>query len=171
MPPNVFMADSAGLLRRGVKRQTVLSPCENYRYCLWRQWTENAGEYVVFIGLNPSTADETIDDPTIRRCIGFTRQWGYNALCMVNLFAFRATQPGDLKKVRDPVGALNDKFLRSLIGRASRVVACWGNHGSYQGRDAHVRRLIRTGECFGLTKASAPRHPLYVRYDKKLCSF
>lgn len=96
---------------------------------------------------------------------------GYGALCMVNLFGFRATKPDDLRKARDPVGALNDAFLRTLMRRASCVVACWGNHGAFQGRDAEVRRLIRNGQCFGLTKAAAPKHPLYVRYDKKLCSF
>ena len=91
---------------------------------------------------------------------------------MLNLFAFRATKPDVLHDVPDPVGPLNDAFLRALMRRASRIVACWGNrHGVVPGRDVQVGRIIRNGVCFGLTKADAPRHPLYVRYGTRLRPF
>lgn len=85
-----------------VQRDAHLSPCRRYRYALWRRWGD--GPHAMFIGLNPSTADETADDPTIRRCIAFARAWGYGALCMANLFAYRATQPADMLAQDDPVG-------------------------------------------------------------------
>lgn len=167
------MTTSSTMLQMGVHRQTVLSPSRRYRYCLWRTWGKAPGDYVVFIGLNPSTADETLDDPTIRRCVGFAKRWGYESLCMMNLFAFRATKPAALYQAESPIGPLNDDFLSVLAKGATRVVACWGNHGSLQSRDVTVRnaQLVSSPLCFGTTKAGSPKHPLYVPYETDLLPF
>lgn len=148
-----------------MERSATFSACRTYRYALWRRW--GRGDYVMFIGLNPSTADETNDDPTIRRCIGFARAWGYGALCMANLFAFRATQPADMKRAADPVGAENDHVLRQLADQAGVVVAAWGAHGTYKGRDQSVRLLVPDLHYLRLTKDGHPGHPLYLPADLK----
>jgi len=116
----------------------------------------------MFIGLNPSTADETTDDPTIRRCVGFARAWGYDALCMVNLFAYRATNPADMEKDVEPIGTYNDYTLKKLASGAGIVIAAWGAHGTHLGRDAQVRALLPTLHYLRLTKDGHPGHPLYL---------
>jgi hypothetical protein len=116
--------------------------------------------------LNPSAADAEHDDPTIRRCIGFARRWGYGALDVVNLFAFRTHSPALLKRAADPVGPENDRHLAETVARASRVVAAWGCHGGFDGRNTKVLPLLgNSSVCFGLTRGGHPRHPLYVRGD------
>ena len=143
-------------------RQTVFSPCRTYRYTLWREWIGGDG-YAMFVGLNPSTADETQDDPTIRRCIAFAKAWGYAGLCMTNLFAFRATDPKDMKAAADPVGPENDYHLLRLWADAGVVVAAWGANGTHRGRDAEVAKMLRPLHCLALTKDGHPGHPLYLR--------
>lgn len=155
-------------------RQTILSEDRVYRYQLWREWPSGEG-FALFIGLNPSTADETNDDPTIRRCINFAKNWGYQALCMANLFAFRATEPLEMKAATDPVGPDNDQHLTQLIEEASVIVAAWGINGDHQNRDKQVLELIRSlGKsitCLGLTSGGMPRHPLYIKNKQELVSF
>jgi len=120
----------------------------------------------MFIGLNPSTADETQDDPTIRRCIGFAKAWGFSALCMTNLFAYRATDPAVMKAEQFPIGGdENDLALRSLSESAGIVIAAWGVHGTHMERDAAVKKLVPNLQCLGTTKEGHPRHPLYLRKD------
>lgn len=143
-----------------MERSATLSPCRRYRYSLWRRW--GAGPYAMVIGLNPSTADETLDDPTIRRCVHFAKDWGYDALCMTNLFAYRATAPADLFKAVCPTGWDNDRTLISLAAGAGVVVAAWGVHGTYQRRDESVRRLVPILHYLRLTKDGHPAHPLYL---------
>lgn len=116
----------------------------------------------MFIGLNPSTATAEKDDPTIRRCVAFARAWGHEALCMTNLFAYRATDPSIMKEAPDPVGPGNDATLLRLAHGAGIVIAAWGVHGTYQGRDQAVRRLIPAMHYLSLTKAGSPGHPLYL---------
>ena len=157
-----------------MKQETIFSPCHKYRYTLWREWGCDLFEgdgvnrdrgYAMFIGLNPSTADETKDDPTIRRCIGFARDWGYGALCMTNLFAFRATQPDDMKAASDPTGPDNDFWLQAAGVNAGVIIAAWGVHGIYRNRAQAVTQLL-SGEYqlhhLGLTKDGHPKHPLYL---------
>ncbi len=132
-----------------------------YRYELWRRWGD--GPYALFIGLNPSTADELNDDPTIRRCIAFAKSWGYSALCMSNLFAYRATQPKDMMKITDPVGEENDRYLRTLSVDAGVVVAAWGKDGCHLKRDMKVKELIPNLHCLKLNKDGSPAHPLYLK--------
>jgi hypothetical protein len=117
----------------------------------------------MFVGLNPSTADETQDDPTIRRCINFAKAWGYSGLCMTNLFAYRATRPKDLMAAADPVGCENDAHLLALASEASVIVAAWGANGTHKGRNVEVRRLLPTLHCLALTKDGHPGHPLYLQ--------
>jgi hypothetical protein len=141
------------------------SPCRIYRYTLWRVWGDKSN-YVQFIGLNPSTADETTDDATIRRCRNFAKSWGYGAFCMTNLFAFRATDPKVMKAAEFPVGNHNDEWLYKIARDAKLIVAAWGSHGSYLGRDTEIKKLFPNRLfCFGLTKENQPLHPCRLRSD------
>ena len=142
-------------------RQTIFSSCRTYRYSLWREWIGGEG-YAMFVGLNPSTADETRDDPTIRRCIAFAKAWGYGGLCMTNLFAFRATDPKNMKAIADPVGRENDAHLLALAEGAGVIIAAWGANGTHKGRDKEVRKLLPTLYCLAQTKGGHPGHPLYL---------
>ena len=147
-----------------MERRTVFSACRKYRYVLWRQWDEHNPDYAMIIGLNPSTADEVEDDPTIRRCVDFSRRWGYGALCMVNLFAYCATDPARLKRCSEPIGIDNNHWLVHLAADAGVIVAAWGVHGSLAGRDQAVKRLLPGRlSCLGLTREGHPRHPLYLK--------
>ena len=141
----------------------VLSPCRRYRYALWRRWSDAPA--VVFIGLNPSTADETKDDATIRKCIGYAKRWGYGALGMFNLFAFRARQPLDMLAESDPIGPDNDRVLRSLPQSCSMIIAAWGCDGSHLGRDKKVMAMLPTLHALHITKEGMPGHPLYLKGD------
>jgi hypothetical protein len=123
--------------------------------------------YAMFIGLNPSTADETLDDPTIRRCIGYAKAWGYGALCMTNLFAWRATDPHEMKAAYSPVGLFNDVYLKQCAEGAGVVVAAWGVHGEHQHRNIVVMEMLTGLACLGVTKNGYPKHPLYLRKDLK----
>lgn len=146
-----------------MKRDATFSPCHTYRYTLWRSWGDDTPKnFVMFIGLNPSTADAFQDDPTIRRCIGFAQSWGYGALCMANLFAFRATEPADMRAALDPIGPDNDKTLTDLAACASKIVAAWGTHGAHLGRDKQVLALLPDLYCLRQTKQGHPAHPLYL---------
>ena len=137
------------------------SPCRTWRYNLWRCWAPEK-RMAVFIGLNPSTADEKVDDPTIRRCIGFARQWGCGGIHMLNLFAFRATDPKVMKAATDPVGPDNDATIAAVCVNHRPVVACWGVHGEHLGRADAVLAMVDGLKCFGLTKDGYPKHPLYL---------
>lgn len=141
-----------------------LSPDGLYRYSLTRSW-QNGGGRVVFIGLNPSTADATLDDPTIRRCVGFAQALGAGELVMLNLFAWRATDPSDLPvDLRVAVGPENDKTLVEETRGALYVIAAWGSFRLAQGRATAVRALLSgVGlSCLKRTKDGSPGHPLYL---------
>ena len=157
------------------KSGAEISLCQNYRYNLWRQWTDNPDcGTCVFIGLNPSTADNIEDDPTIRRCIQYAKDWGCGRLVMLNLFAYRATDPAVMKQQARPVGSLNDYNLRFHTIGAQIVVAAWGNHGSHRGRYKEALTAIDEHvdlKCFKVTKAGQPIHPLYQRRDAKLIDY
>ena len=147
-----------------MKRGAVFSECRRYRYALWRIWDEDM-RYAMFICLNPSTADEAKDDPTVRRCAGFTRSWGYGGLYMANLFAYRSTDYRALKGGQDPVGPETDEWLRRLAQEAGVIVAAWGNQGSYRDRDWAVVEMFPDLCCLALTKHGQPGHPLYLKGD------
>lgn len=154
-----------------MKRATIFSPDRKYRYTLWREWNIYNSTYAMFIGLNPSTADEIEDDPTIRRCIGFAKAWGYGALCMTNAFAFRATDPAVMKSDPLPIGPDNNKWLRRLSKDAGIIIAAWGVHGSFLDRDKAILKLLPELDCLGVTKDGHPKHPLYLPKTAKPQAF
>jgi hypothetical protein len=124
----------------------------------------------MFVGLNPSTADEHQDDPTIRRCIAFAQDWGYSGLCVTNLFAYRATYPIDMMAACDPIGLDNDAWLRRIGRDATISVAAWGVQGKFgasaserlRQRHQMVRQMFPNWHYLRLTKDGHPRHPLYL---------
>lgn len=141
-----------------------VSACGLYRYWLTRVWDE-ALPQVCWVMLNPSTADATEDDPTVRRCLGFARSWGCGGIAVVNLFAFRATDPRALRRAKAPVGPENDRHIAEQA-EGRRVVAAWGTGGNYLGRDREVLTLLRVlgrpVECLRLSAGGHPCHPLYL---------
>ena len=149
----------------------VYSDCEAYRYLLTRIWDATAPR-ALFIMLNPSTATEFQNDPTVERCERRARTLGFGAFRVTNIFAFRATDPRVMRAQADPVGPENDAaILQSLdwaAGPADRVVCAWGTHGAHLGRGAAVEALLRASgrdlHHLGLTKDGAPKHPLYIGY-------
>jgi len=149
-----------------LKKDAELSECRSYRFALWRVWDESK-PYAMIIGLNPSTADEKEDDPTIRRCINFAKSWGYGGLCMANLFAFRATVPNDMFNASDPIGPGNDECLSKLAKYAGVVIAAWGNDGAYLGRSSEVIKLIPNLHYLKMNKSGEPAHPLYLDSSMK----
>lgn len=157
-------------------RGATLSACAQYRYDLYRAidlgGRTSQGD-VVFVMLNPSTADAFVEDPTIRRCIGYAHDWGYGELWVVNLFGLRATKPTALKAHSDPVGPLNDRFLHWRIAAACRVVLAWGDHRVARERERDILLSLETTYfpayhrfvVLGWTKGRHPRHPLYMKAD------
>ena len=141
-----------------------ISPCGLFRLRLWRRWS--ADGWLVFVMLNPSSADARRDDATLRACISFAKAAGCGGLEVVNLFSLRATDPRALKHAADPVGPGNDDAIVATAARPSTVVCGWGRGGALLGRGALVSgRLRQMGirlHHLGLTKDGAPRHPLYV---------
>ena len=153
-----------------VNKNATFSDCRKYRYALSRTW-DGKKKTVLFIGLNPSTADEKIDDPTIRRCINYAQNWGYGSLLMVNLFAYRATIPTELKNVKNPIGNDNDLHITELLKKADLAVAAWGNEGSLLNRDKDVKKIIPKLMCLKINKSGQPAHPLYQKKDLKLIKY
>lgn len=140
------------------------SQCGLYRYGLSRVW-EDTQPALLFIMLNPSTADAYRNDPTVARCETRARRMGFGGLMVANLFAFRATRPQDLKQAVAPVGEVNDRVLDHWIDRAGMTIAAWGIHGDHQSRAADLSGRL-DGQLYhlGLTKGGHPRHPLYVPF-------
>ena len=147
-------------------RDATISPCGRYRYDLSRVWVDpgddKADTYAVFIMLNPSTADDRHDDNTIRRCVEFAKFWGMGGLMVVNLFAYRATDPKRLEIVYDPIGPQNDTYITEACHTAQVVVAAWGAHPLAVNRAVTVRSLVPDLHYLRLTKGGQPCHPLYL---------
>jgi hypothetical protein len=151
------------------RSEAVYSDCEQYRYLLTRVWGQ--GPKALFVMLNPSTATEVQNDPTVERCERRARALGFGAFRVTNIFAFRATDPKVMRAVADPVGPDNDAAIVESAAWADSVVCAWGNHGLHLDRGAHVTRLLRSTGVpllhLGLTGQRQPRHPLYVGYDQE----
>jgi hypothetical protein len=145
-----------------------------YRYRLTRVWDATRPQ-VTFVLLNPSTADGRRDDPTIRRCVGFARAWGYGGVAVLNLFAWRATRPRDLRRAPEPTGPANRRYLRAAARVGGPVVAAWGRHGAWRGQGRTVLTLLRAlgcnPLCLGVTLSGQPRHVLYLRRDTRLRAY
>ena len=153
----------------------VYSSCQTYRYLLTRAW-DTQGPRALFVMLNPSTATEVQNDPTVERCERRARALGFGAFRVCNIFAFRATDPKVMRAVADPVGPENDAAIRDsatdwVRDEQDAVVCAWGSHGAHLGRGAQVTALLRlTGRPLthlGLTRDGHPRHPLYVSYAQR----
>jgi hypothetical protein len=148
----------------------VYSPCAQYRYLLTREWQGARGR-VLFIMLNPSTATEAQNDPTVERCERRARALGFGAFRVCNIFAYRATDPRVMRAMADPIGPLNDAAIAGSLPWADQVICAWGTHGAHLGRGAQVEALLRGwgGALWhlGLTKAGQPTHPLYIGYDRQ----
>lgn len=148
----------------------VYSPDERYRYLLTRIW-QPGGLRALFIMLNPSTATEVQNDPTVERCQRRAMALGFGGFRVVNIFAFRATDPRVMKAQADPVGPGNDAAIADSLDWADQVVAAWGTHGAHRDRGAAVERLIRAAgvvpQVLALTRAGHPQHPLYIGYDRQ----
>lgn len=157
-----------------LERDAVLSDCGRYRYLLRRSW-DHTKPRALFVMLNPSTADAEIDDATIRSCIRLSRGMNYGSFEVVNLFAWRATDPAELVKADDPVGPNNDGVIDAAIGRCDSVICAWGAHQMASSRGRAVWGAIRSRRpaafCLGTTKAGMPKHPLYIKSGTPLIVF
>jgi len=153
----------------------VISECGLYRLALARACyptgTRRRRGYVLWVMLNPSTADASLDDPTIRRVMDFTARWGYSRAVVVNLYSFRATDPKEMFKAADPVGPENDISIHKMAPHASKVVCGWGKHGKPE-RVAEVAVILclyhKTIHCLGINGDGSPKHPLYLAKDTPL---
>lgn len=141
----------------------VFSRCRRWRYLLWRRWDESK-PIANFLMLNPSTADEVKLDPSCTRARLYAERWGYGALIVTNLFGWRATDPDEMRAVRDPVGRGNDRAILAAAREAAIVVCAWGNHGAHLARSAHVRKLLEGTKLHVLRMngSGEPAHPLYL---------
>lgn len=152
-----------------IDRDAMISLDGVYRYRLSRTW-DGRKIPLVWIMLNPSTADALLDDPTIRRCMSFSKRDGAGGIEVVNLFAFRAADPKALSVAADPIGPDNDRWIKEILSPHSRAICAWGGHGNYRGRAIDVtRRLHESGlrlQCLGITANGQPMHPLYIKGDQ-----
>ncbi len=153
------------------KRRAVFSACRQYRYRLSQIWQpENPPLY--WLMLNPSTADEVKNDPTVERCERRARMWGYGGSVVLNIFAYRATEPGDMRAQKDPVGPDNDDWIRKLASKSQQVdvVAGWGEHGAHLDRGAHVIDIFKQKKgrisALKINASGHPAHPLYIAYKR-----
>ena len=147
-----------------MKREAIISKCGKYRYSLVREWNKNKGK-VLFIMLNPSTADDKEDDKTIIRCINFAKDWGYGGLMVGNLFAYRTTYPKELFKTKNPEGKDNLKRIKQMIKDADLVICAWGNKQGSPPK--YLRELSELHYLKLLADRKTPGHPLRLKKDTK----
>ncbi|MEO1447338.1 MAG: DUF1643 domain-containing protein [Cyanobacteria bacterium J06635_11] len=175
-----------------IERTAIFDVTGNYRYRLDRRWpaqatgrskqpasntrsASKADPWVAFIMLNPSHADATCDDPTLRACMQFAQRWQYRALSVVNLFGYRTPHPTVLKTAEDPIGRENDAHVIAAVKQAETVVLAWGNWGTLLGRDRAILTLLQPYShklhCLALNQSGQPKHPLYIKRDTVLQPF
>lgn len=153
-----------------MKRTASISTCGTYRYSLSRSW-DNSKPRVTFICLNPSTADATTDDPTLRKCIAYAKSWGHGGLLILNLFAYRSCEPAAMKNASDPIGPKNDKKLSQAAKNGKIIIAAWGNDGAFNGRSCEVAQNFPNLKCLKVNKTGEPSHPLYLKANLKPISY
>jgi hypothetical protein len=135
-----------------------------YRYLLGRH-IGAPDRRLLFIMLNPATADESHNDPTIRRCISFAERWNFGVMEVANLFAFRTPYVAELRAAKEPIGADNDEWISQALAAADRVILAWGNHGAYKQRSSEITRMVSDMTQpyhLGMNKTGEPKHPLYL---------
>lgn len=156
-----------------MKKHATISECGKLRYRLWRKWGE--GSPLLFIMLNPSTADAEVDDATIRRCVKFAQAHGFGELEVVNLFAYRATDPKDLRHAGYPVGPENDEHIRAAVLDAAAVCLAWGVNVAGLERPQIVLTMLRAMgvklQCLRITRSGYPQHPLMLPSSCRLMPF
>jgi hypothetical protein len=152
-----------------MERSATFDPTRTYRYTLERGGWGGSGR-VCWIMLNPSLADDKKDDATIKKCIGYATRWGRSRIVVVNLFAFIATNPRELKTAKDPVGPDNDHHIIDMVQTSDEIVVAWGDDGRLFGRDLAVKELLGPVRlmCLGTTKSGAPKHPGRLSYATPL---
>ena len=149
------------------KADTIFLEDKVHRYVLTREWDLDKPS-IMFIALNPSIGrTKKLTTPTIRRCIGFARQWGFGKLFVANLFSFRATFPKDLFNSHNPVGNKNDYWLKKLAKDVDKIVLAYGNRGKFKNRHDEILKIIDDPYCIKKLKTGMPPHPLYLKYTKK----
>jgi len=166
-------------LAEGTRSAVGFSPCRRWRTWLERRWDDRpigSGHHAAFIGMNPSTADETADDPTVQGCMARARAWGYGAAVMLNAFAYRATDKQRLLETDDPIGRGNDADILRLCAAAGVVVVAWGQPPRpLRGRGPALAAMLRAAgiqpRCFAINADGSPKHPLYIRRDAPLIIF
>ena len=164
-PKYAYIKFTNGMVVKGftVDRSGLKIMKEKYRYTLRRKWDE--GPSILFIMLNPSTADEKKDDPTVSKCVRFAKSWGFGSLYVGNLFAYRSTDPEVIKKmgVWESIGEENDRHLAYLLTKCVKIVVAWGNHGLDGTYD--MQQILKDKKlwCLDINKNGSPVHPLYRR--------
>lgn len=157
-------------LLQAAERDAIISRCQRFRYWLMRRW--QSGPRLLFMMLNPSTADATVDDRTIRRCVGFAHAAGFGSIAVVNLFAFRATKPADLARTGWQIGPDADIYIRSALDGSQAVCVAWGAIGTGNAAEQRVQRVMpmilaagHEPQCLRITRSGYPQHPLYLPGD------
>lgn len=156
--------------------KTIFSFCKKYRYTLVRTFSDvpTQPRYLTFLMLNPSTADEQLNDPTINRCISFAKSLGFDGIFVMNLYSLRATNPNELWKSHDPVGPINDFCIENYANVMTDIVCAWGNNAD-KSRAAAVIKILKSTEaklwCLGLNQTGHPKHPLYISGAQQLIPF
>lgn len=145
-----------------MEKSAIISKDGRYRYELRRIWQSKTG-LVCWVMLNPSTANANFDDPTIRRCMGYTAQWGYGGIVVTNLFALRSKDPKELYKSDDPIGPENYHYIFQASWGAALTVAAWGIKGRYLKQDEKVLAQLTDVHYLTLTKDKQPGHPLFLK--------
>lgn len=148
----------------------IYSDCERYRYALTRIWKFEASR-LVFVMLNPSTATEVQNDPTVERCERRARTLGFGSLQVTNIFAWRDTDPKKMRTAKDPIGPNNDKTIMEACSWGDQIIAAWGTHGAHLNRGVQVKQILRSSDKpvfhLGISKGGHPKHPLYIAYSQK----
>lgn len=176
MPQSEFLPliDGAYGVSKG-DRKVIFSPCRMWRYALTQVW-DRRFPMLVFVMLNPSTADERQNDPTVERCERRAHKLGFGGVAVYNAFAYRSTDPRKLRQVDDPIGPTNDKYLASIVdtNKPCTIVVAWGKHASLGRRFEKVLQILSQQQmvyCLGQNKDGSPVHPLYISYDQPLLPF
>ncbi|MEM1218258.1 MAG: DUF1643 domain-containing protein [Bacteroidota bacterium] len=149
-------------------RSVEISYCGKYRYMLGRTWDDQK-DRLMYVGLNPSTADALQEDPTIRKCLHFAHQEGFGGFDILNIYAYRTPHPKELFKMQDPIGPKNSSFLKKYMERSSKVVLMWGTEAhQHEAVQAFLTNHSGPWYCFGENKDGSPRHVLYIAGHERI---